>query len=495
MTIASPALRLRQLATTAMLGVDRAPGEIRSPEKLLAHAAVLGAQARAGYRPRRAAGHVPECPAETVPVAGPAAMATLLRLLADPDPRLIDEWAQSAQARGRRVAEHAVPLLLDWWHRHADRRHAIPAVCGRRAQWLASLNPAWRKPVFRDQVPDDADEIWQTGKTPERLAVLLAVRKVEPARALALVRSTWADDGADERRRFVEGLADGLTMADEPFLEAALDDKSKVVRRAAAALLARLPGSRFKARMNARAASLIVVEAKKGFFRKAPAIALRPPAEFDKSWERDGLEEHAATGAGHRAWWLQQILGAADLAVWTQITGLDPAPLLAAIGEDDYVGAALNAVAHALESQPDAPWAAAVMGRRLQGKKVDPADFAGLLGPLPPADRQRLLLEAARHPRFDSEDRWLLLALEDRPWSAEFSKAALKAISESGPPKNTAWRLHEPIERISRVVSPLLAEDFVQAVGAMVPNQPTDSFRRSIDRVRLRADIHKEFAS
>jgi hypothetical protein len=46
---------------------------------------------------------------------------------------------------------------------------------------------------------------------------------------------------------------------------------------------------------------------------------------------------------------------------------------------------------------------------------------------------------------------------------------------------------------VSRAVSPELAEEFVETVLAAFPGQPTDSVKRSIDRARLRADMHKEF--
>jgi hypothetical protein len=51
------------------------------------------------------------------------------------------------------------------------------------------------------------------------------------------------------------------------------------------------------------------------------------------------------------------------------------------------------------------------------------------------------------------------------------------------------------VERVSRWVAPETAEQFAETVAAMFPDEPTESFRKSIDRVRLRADMHKEFAS
>ncbi len=462
MNSASPAIRLRGLAATAMIGSDRSGGQASSP-------------------------------ADVKPVAGSAAMATLMRLLGNPDAGLIEEWSQCARARGQRVAEPTVPMLLDWWCSQPQRKDVVFAVCGKCGEWLASLNPAWRKPVAGEDIPHNVDEIWQTGKAPERLSLLLTVRKFEPARALALVQSTWASDGADERRRFVEALADRLTMNDEPFLEAALDDKSKVVRRAAASVLGRLPASRFKSRLNALARSVIVVERKRGILKRSLKFSLEPPKEFDKSWERDGLEEQAASGMGQRAWWLQQILSAADLSVWTDTTELDPESVLEAIGEDDYFGNALEAMIEALRVQPNSAWVGAVLTRLLKGKKLDPQDLARLTHSLTPQESHPLLLDAAQHSRFGNAERWKVLALATHPWSLEFSRAALKVLSKTGSLKAEVWALYDSVERVSRLVSPELAEEFAEIVQKMFPDQLTDSFKKSIDRVRVRADIHKEF--
>src|SRR5262249_35465340 len=124
----------------------------------------------------------------------------------------------------------------------------------------------------------------------------------EPARALALVQSTWAADSADERRRFIEALTERRSMADEPFLESTLDDRSKTVRRAGAALLSRIPGSRLKARLTQLARSIITVEKqRKGIMRReSVTTSLNMPKDYSQAWDRDGIEEEPPSGKGKR---------------------------------------------------------------------------------------------------------------------------------------------------------------------------------------------------
>lgn len=492
---ASPAGQMRKLAASVMIGADRSGGA-DTPGAVLAQAAVAGARYRAGFKPRTVKNSMDERPADPRPVAPAAAMATLARLLGDPDAGLIEEWAGLAQAKGVRVDDATAPVVLDWWARQPMRSEAVFTVLGRGGEWLASLNPAWRKPVAAAGVPSDADEIWQTGKTPDRLTVLMTVRRHDPARAMVLIQSTWDSDGADERRRFLEVLRDGLSMSDEPFLENTLDDKSKVVRRQAASLLTHTPGSRLRQRMNDRVRAIIAVESKRGLVKRAPKLSLNPPTEFAPSWERDGIEEKAGSGVGQRAWWLRQILASADLSVWKDLSGAEPEVVLELLEKDDYFDDALTALIQAASNAKDPAWSAALV-RCLAGKeKVDLTVCGSLCRELPLSDAEPLLLELLNHKWCGPADRWSLLASTARPWSTTFSTAALKLATKNAPKKaEEAWTLSGFADAVSRLVSPGAADAFEQAVSAMFPDQPTDSFKRSIDRVRLRADMHKEFAS
>lgn len=288
-------------------------------------------------------------------------------------------------------------------------------------------------------------------------------------------------------------------MADEPFLEAALDDKSKLVRGEAAAALGVIKGSRLLARMNERARGVLSVEAKRGLIRKSIKIALVPPAEFDKAWERDGLAEPAPGGKGKRAWWLRQIMEAAELSVWTEASGLDPAGVLEALEKDDYFKDALEAFTRAAERSADAAasgWTGALAAAHLARDKFELGPLLGLVRAVPGPQREELLLELVGHKRLEASDRWFVLAAADEAWSGAFSAKALAILKKNPPAKGQlAWTLHEPVQMASRLVAPSAADAFEAAVTAMFPDEPTESFKKSIDRVRLRADMHKEFAT
>ena len=98
-----------------------------------------------------------------------------------------------------------------------------------------------------------------------------------------------------------------MSLDDETFLEAALDDRRKEVRGAAADLLARLPESALRRRALERALPLLKFKSNK-LRRKTIEVTL--PEACDKAMQRDGVEPKPGfRGVGEKAWWLQQMLG------------------------------------------------------------------------------------------------------------------------------------------------------------------------------------------
>lgn len=492
---ASPPARLKELAVAAVLGADRSGADAAG---LLTGAAAAALRARAGRRMVAAAGAPDLCPVDPTPAAGRAASATLDRLLTDPDAGLIEEWSRLAIAAGRRVPDAAAPGVLDWWSRQPQRSAEVFQALGARGAWLAGLNPAWKRPVVSAEVPADAESRWEVAAGAERAALLQTVRRADPARAMAMVRSTWSDDGADDRRKFLEVLAAAPRPEEEAFLEAALDDRSKLVRREAARVLTRLPGSALRGRMNARAAAIIAGETqRKGLLRRQVVkITITPPQAFDKGWERDGIEEQVAGGKGKRAWWMRQILAAADLSVWTNASGLAPAETLEAAREDDFYADALLAILEAagvMNPPPDLAWARALLAEAAGRKELAWEALAPLWTGRARDESEALRLEAAGVERFAPAARWRILGADERPWSPTFSGRALALLKASAGKKLEGWELWSGLDQASRLIATEAAGALEDVVGSLHEKDMPDGIRKILDRVRLRADMHREF--
>jgi hypothetical protein len=492
----TPQARLRALAATATIGTDRLGGDGTVVDTLLTEAAACGLRARAGWRPQVHAGSLTPCPSDERPAAPAPAIARLHMLLAERDAGLIEEWATIAVSHAMRVDGAAAPLLLDWWAHQAKRPPAVFAALGRLGEWLASLNPDWQHRAVATDVPADADTLWQTGTSAERIALLTSMRRMDPSRALALVASTWNDDAAAERVKFVEVLREHASIADEPFLEAALDDRSKVVRRHVATVLLRVPGSRWRQRMSAAARQFISVQTS-GLLRKRTAITLRPPESFDPAWERDGIEQQPPKGIGQRAWWLRLILTGADLAIWTELTGLTPAAVLEALQDDDFAADAVAALVDAARLARDPDWSAALARHLLRQSPVQIDTIGALLQALSEADAERLAIEIAAVDSLGTIERWVALAAIDRPWSFVFSRDVMTLLSNHTPNLvgADAWRASQLVEAVSRRLEPRAINFFERAVTRSFSLLKQDTIARHVDRVRVRAEMRQEFSS
>src|SRR5205814_2317622 len=119
----------------------------------------------------------------------------------------------------------------------------------------------------------------------------------------------------------------------EPFLEAALDDRRKEVRRAAADLLARLPGSRLRRQMEERLRPLIAL--KRGMLGGL-RFEITLPEQCDAGMTRDGIgSETRPSGVGEKWCWLAEMISMAPPAFWCESWGKRPAELLKAVGESE----------------------------------------------------------------------------------------------------------------------------------------------------------------
>lgn len=436
------------LVAAALLGTERrrpqANGDAMlagidwdDPEgALLASAAVLSTARAAGARPPEVPAPDP-APDEELPLCSREADAVLARILAE-QPELLEEWLQRAAARGLLAWPRRLSALLAEATYDRRLRGVVLRAAGRRGGWLAARSDDWS---WATKDPADA-EAWDTGSRDERLAMLQAVREQDAAAGRALVEATWESDTADERRAFLIALASGLSSEDEPLLERALDDRRKEVRRAAAELLARLPGSALARRMSERLAPLVTTT---GTLRKRLEVEL--PEAVDASMVRDGLQPKGAPrGTGPRAWWLRQLVAAAPLAFWSEHLGLAPEQI-ARLAPNEMREGLVAAVA----AQGDPEWAAAVADFELVGELPAQAAGAAVREVL---ESERQLFRVAN-----------LMMRTAGPWDADTSRAFVEALRD-GEPGTAHWLGRRELQPLALQVDPALIDHAAAVVEA-----------------------------
>ncbi|MEV7179077.1 DUF5691 domain-containing protein [Kitasatospora sp. NPDC093679] len=523
-----------ELQTTALLGTDRRPlpGPAGSPASAAAAGAVdrtdpatalldLAALATVRRRAGARALPAPELPAPAEEDGRPELPEPAARRLGfllggrGPDTslanltELLPQWLAAARAHGYRLPPAHVPALLDTARARSELRPDVVALAGPLGRWLAGQNPDWRF-VGRTRGATDAagaagaadarhdpaagEQIWQEGLFAERVTHLTRLRRRDPAAGLALLRSTWGTERAEDRLLFLDALQEGLSTADEEFLEAALGDRSKNVRTTAAELLSTLPGSALAARMAERARACV--------HPLDGLLAVAPPAECDAAMQRDGIPLKSPTGRGQRSWWLGEIVAAAPLALWTDATGLTPQQVLRLPAREggeadgtDWSADLREAWARAAVRQHDEAWARALLGPapRPGGAERTAGAPAKLLAVLPPVERAAWTAAFIRAHGLG--DAFQLLGACATPWTPPLSTAVVAALERAAGSGAYPWSHSGVLGMTERALAPEAAPAVEALAADAAPDTAwADTFTRLAETLRLRAAMFAELA-
>ncbi|MEE1758931.1 MULTISPECIES: DUF5691 domain-containing protein [unclassified Streptomyces] len=536
-TAGTSALAWEELVTTALLGTDRrTPPGARSgreaPVALLDAAAVAAVRRRAGIRPVRAAARPAPAAPDPRPPLPPAATRRLTTLLTDrpgtgggrrgaaPDlMELLPQWLALANAYGYAAPPEVLPALLDAARGRTDLRPAVLAFAGSRALWLARLNPDWRFALRAapgggaslpgPDEPERVRQLWQEGLFAERVALLTAVRARDAASAREVLSSTWSTERAEDRLMFLDTLRTGLEAADEPFLEAALADRSRNVRATAAELLSALPDSALARRMAKRATACVAVDhtGSASTVPGAPTIVVEAPHECDPGMERDGVLPKAPAGRGERSWWLGQLVEAAPLGAWSRrFGGRTPEEIVALPVADDWRSELHGAWCRAAVRQRDPGWSRALLG-------APSTPEAGGPGAVSLAERAKLLatLESGERAEWVAgfiathglSEAFQLLGVCAVPWAPPLGRAVVDALNIARDAGSYPWsfsgvmglaeRCLDPAETVRLeplTATPEDAEDAAPGAGGYW----AEAFQRLTTTLRLRATMRTELA-
>jgi hypothetical protein len=461
-----------ELVSVALLGTERRdPPALADPAlaglaggstegRLLSAAGSLAVFRRAG-RLAPPAPPLPEAaPAEALPACGAAAAYRLLLLL-DDHRALLPEWLRAVAARGLRVPAERLPDLLEAATASQALRTDVEPVLGERGRWLAGRSARWGWAAPLPAGEEERQALWLTGTRPERHRLFSELRRTRPAEARELLERGFAREEASDRAWFTGALGEGLSPADEPLLESALDDRRQEVRYAAARLLARLPGSALGRRMTERTVPLLRVE--------NGAIRATLPDDLDESAARDGIIRRPSSGTGERAWWLHQLVASTPLAAWDAV-GLTPELAATLPVTGDLEVPLRRGFAQAAEAQRDSRWATAFLN-------VNPR-LAGL------ADPRRAAIAALEHLR--AGETGIADALQ-APWPRELGEGALEMLAK------IADRGHWINVLIAERLDPALAGEALRRVESVEPGtSPPSRARQLIQTLCFRRDMYEE---
>lgn len=488
------------LLGAALVGTARSGG---NAEELLDAAAVHALRRRAGAPLVHGAQPPPPAPVDDVPTVGPAAAARAGDLLAadavtrnagpvrDTAGRLelLAEWLAAAAAAGRRLPPELVPALLDAGRRHHPLRPLIGPVAGPLAGWLAAQRPEWAyaSPAGRPEPEVAEGRVWELGSTGQRVAYLARLRRHDPAGARRLLEAAWDGESPDDRAALLGTFRIGLSLADEPVLERALDDRRRQVRDVALDLLGRLPGSGYGRRMAARAAACVDLAGGR-------RIGIRPPVECDRAMRRDGVAPKPPAGVGERAWWLEEILARTPLSSWPE-----PEALLGRRVADEWAGTLRRGLARAAAAQRDARWAAALVDRLTadvlaRGRPEDRMLLEALYDALPAQELAARAAGVLRRGLADANAVGVghVLELCPRPWPPAVAEAVFAALAGQLGQRAAGWRVAGLCELAALRLPADQAPRAAALAGRLRTARPDDPALAPLERLAMTLKYRQE---
>lgn len=461
--------------------------------KLLGQAALLTLLRKAGAKAECRQPSLPTLAKEEWPVASVTANRQLAMMLGGVQTELLNEWLQLAAIHQVRVGEETLPDLLELGANRKALAEAIYAVIGRRGEWLAARNPAWRYASGSDE---NLMEAWETGSEEQRIRAFSQLRTQDPDLARQLLAKSWKNEPPTLRAKAVALLATNLSQADEEFLEAALDDRRKEVRDEAAKLLPQLAQSKLRERVTQRLTPLLKVS---GLLRKSIEVTL--PSECTSAMQRDGISEKVPVQLnkmGERAWWLWQMLAVTPTQLWQRRFNLTPQRLVEVATRSEWSDLLLDAWQHAVTLHQEAEMAIALADHF---STHNPAQLLHVLEAVPATYLEEKLKQLLRQRNIvlDRQQPATLLLFNYRhPWSEELSRLFANALQRTlQQPFNYqahGW-IQGQLAQIAQQIAPTLAAEAVFDLkvtrddwAAMV--RPIDEF---IAIVQFRYEMNKAF--
>ena len=391
------------------------------------------------------------CDLDDLPYCSQLSEQHLGMMLSGGDSRALPEWLKLLAEAKKVVSPKYLPELLALGKSNNHLRKDILPVLGKRGIWLAAQNPEWTY-VSGENV----DKIWKNGSLEARKNLLKELRQSEPEKGRSQLQNIWSKERAQERASLLEVLEIRLSLDDEPFLEDALEDRSKLVRDVAARLLAQIPESKLVQRMIERVRPLLSLDSK--------GIEVVLPQNCTLEMTQDGIDESKyIPSLGEKASLLLQMLSCVPPSIWSDDWEKTPDELIIIIKNSKWEKLFLEAWITATIRSKDTAWAEAVLkiSSKLY-KKLSNIDelIIKLLKLLPESQVQELILNVLQQypntPFYSGSPAFPLLVHTSYIWNEEISQAVISSIRNHFESKNkvNSWQLDSALEQFYLKISP-----------------------------------------
>jgi hypothetical protein len=460
----------QRLSRVALMGMERAsldgeclrqmaaeglPTNLEPSKQLMEAAAFYGFMRKAGNAPKKldtalrlaadGAGNIPCCPA----------VAEQLRKIIDGHyADALPELLTHLRRKGLALPPYILPELFDRCLEDAELWSQVQDMIGKRGTWLLAQHPAWRHLA---ETPDSG--AWEMGKKNERVRFLEQLRRRSPAKAIALLQASWQQETSQQKAAFLAALHTGLSLDDEPFLEACLGDTNKGVKMEAMLLLGALPASRFVQEATERASRL---------------VSLGANGQLHFKIEGNDL-----------------LLTFVPPAFWESHLGLSPEQIARIVWEDEKQWPAIDMLFGAASRFRDLRWANALLdhwAHTEQDPRWAKIGKSALFGLVDVATFHRAAIYVLSQQKEMLPENAPLLQLlkgSPHPWSCELAQAFLEHLQKWmwGEPSRywEGWHLKDTLKRAAYATPPACTERLLEN-WSMPENSPvTTAWRNDME--------------
>lgn len=376
----------------------------------------------------------------------------------------------------------SLPLVLDYGKNHPLLYDKIRTCIGKRGIWLAQFNPMWHYAIPQNNNQD----IFFYGNREERLAYFKTLHKQAPEDAIELLEEVWDSEDFSMRRDFVESIGKHLAASDEPFLETALEDSRREVRKPAAQLLALIEDSRLVKRMENLLGKLIK------FNNKKNAFYIELPSSCTTHMQRDGIlpRKIFVKDHGPKANQLAQIVSKVPPTWWSATFDKNPQELLHLANQTEWRDILVWGWAMAAKNFDDRAWMLACHQFYLDN--FFKYDWSNLSLDFLYQNLPNQLFNQFAHEYLKGDAPVILqgnhpilsfLLMEGQAWDDKLAKKAIQSIQTTINQDSFVlhWELKAVLKRAAFAVSPKLYKVFQE--GWPVNSYVWHAWHKEVDRM------------
>lgn len=486
---------LRMPSATGALGELLSQLDVSDKEAALLRASgAVAAYCRAGTQTEPSTDALPAPKSDTWRTCSIRASKHFSMLLDGMHSEILIEWLEVAAKSRKRIPEEFLPAALSMGQNRRELRAALTEVVGERGRWLGTQNSDWNFVTGSgEHNADEARKHWELGSADSRVELLRGVIRTNPDLANELLRSTWKEDAAADRARFLNLCSLSAPNAvEEAFLEKCLSDKRKEVREEAVGILQRRPTSQFVTRNVHRAKNCVALVMK----GKKRVLEITLPDACDKDMERDGIDpKEMPFRMGEKSAILHQVLCNVPPEIWSKAAPVEE--WLSSAKESDHDALLLHAWRTATVRFGDEAWAEALLNLAVDKKQAH-SRFLPFRA-LPFQKKESFLMARLKEENGvltnaeQDQDGVLALLLQcSHAWSPAFARAVVTSLKQHAA-REVDWSLRTQIKRFALHI-PIGLNTEVQKDWP-IESKNWDGWREQVDGflslLQFRSDIHE----